>query len=440
MYQVSAAIYPNNEFRVTSFRVQVRDPFAKSESVRDSPLDIICKLETPPSEQAKNTVRSGFGAAPKPTLFGLRAKRTLLRAGAALDRCAIAGETVLLTGTLPGSTPSAMEALANWSAYIVHRLKAWIAKRVAAKMDMYVWELQKRGALHLHYVVWIPGNLARTYILQGFKRQWTVLLKEISARSGVDVFERDRGGSWKDKPDVVQARAEIVTKSVAAYLAKYLGKTSNVGKGFEAARGFFPSRWWSVSRPLHAELRRQTTKTEFFFRTLREAQDFMDDIFTVLSSVTNRCYAYEHKMTASKVVVAYTPTFGSKIWSLMDQTTPDCTNISKPSVNRAEWLSTLLIQTRKKFAISHELIYTWCGAFSARNMEKCLKSGCENYQEVVALLNDFEYLLTFLFHPKKPQYGEALRTAAILRECKQRLISQVTQDPSLRDKKLSQWG
>lgn len=85
-------------------------------------------------------------------------------------------------------------------------------------------------------------------MIDGFHEFWVRLLLQISAESGVDLFLREDGYSHQGNTSVVQAYAQECYKSVAAYMAKYLGK--DAGKGgtaFFRAGGLESPDLWARS-------------------------------------------------------------------------------------------------------------------------------------------------------------------------------------------------
>lgn len=251
--------YPNNEIRFTKLptwngKRAPRDSgplfFDEVEVIPTSdkqcdlpPLDITSEFETAP--------KPGYGAQPRPTEFGPFGRRKLIRAGAAMTKSIDSpNEVVFLTGTLPGSTIEAFRAIASYSSMAVHRLKAWVAKRCPAKLDMYCWEWQKRGALHLHYAVHVPVKESREYIISEFKNQWTRIIDAISEESGVDLWRKNEKITHANNKEVLQADARECTKDIGRYLSKYISKQSSKHKN----KQFFPTRWWGISRPLNALL------------------------------------------------------------------------------------------------------------------------------------------------------------------------------------------
>jgi hypothetical protein len=326
MYRIVAQSFPNNEIRVTfSSTPGGRDPFSPAElakTVELSDLDENDALETvPPLSLVPNSKpersHAGFGALPvKPTTFGINAKRQLLRHGGALEHHAPPEECLFLTGTLPGSTEDSFRAIAEWSGYIVHRLKAWVAKHEKSKMDFYCWEYQKRGALHLHYCVRVRDDEHRRHILDGFRDWWIQILHRVGEFARTDMFRKNSGKTWLDDLSKVRAIAEVCRKSPARYLAKYLSKSASPQKG--NARFFAPSRWWGTSRALSAAaalLSTCQTLIESGVQAVRRAWENVSHFCDTSESVT---YSYRHRVGIGETYVCY-PTSPEEHKCLMSQ-------------------------------------------------------------------------------------------------------------------------
>ena len=329
MYKIVAQSYPNNEIRVTwSSLPHPRPP--KSEEISSdgeivppcTPVNPSSELNSPPplslvsNSQTKRS-DAGFGRLPdKPPAFGLNAKRNLIRRGAAREGTAPPEECLFLTGTLPGSTQDSFRSLAEWSSYIVHRLKSWIGTYALAKLDFYCWEYQKRGALHLHYCVWLPDDNSRAYILGRFHEWWVEILHTVGEKSHCDMFRKNSNKTHLGDTSKVRAVAEVCRKSPARYLAKYLTKSATPLRG--AARAFSPARWWGTSRPLKALCDSLTQTIEIIEGGYHRVRVLWEQIHHACASSDSVTYAYSHKVGSGHTLVSYPNTPDEKTWLLQN--------------------------------------------------------------------------------------------------------------------------
>ncbi len=322
MYRILAHSFPNNETRITFSAVPSgKDPFTDDLSSEnntpvnpapvpstidpstidpgpDSPLSLVPNSKTERSS-------AGYGALPeKPTRFGLNAKRSLIRAGGAMEKTAPVDETLFLTGTLPGSTEDSFRAIAQYSSYIVNSLKSWISHYAPGKLDFYVWEWQKRGALHLHYAVHISDGDSRDFIVSAFHQWWVQILHRVGDKAGVDMFRKNSAHTWLGDESKVRAVAEVCRKSVARYLAKYLSKSSTPSKG--SARAFTPARWWGVSRPLKALTDSLTSVCDVVEAGYHAVRSVWEKVKAVCDSSESVSYNYRHKVGEGATMVLYT--------------------------------------------------------------------------------------------------------------------------------------
>lgn len=321
MHKIVAQVFPNNEIRITKSQSKAVRRHSECDEVGEVPCEFLApsdfemwsefKKTSPPLSLVSNSKperhSAGYGSLPeKPTTFGLNAKRQLIRSGAALETVATPEECVFLTGTLPGSTPAAFEAIAAYSGYIVNNLKAWIAKYVSAKLDFYCWEYQKRGALHLHYCVHVASRPDRDYIVGGFRDWWINTLHSIGERASVDMFRKNNTKTWLSDPSKVRAVAEICRKSPARYLAKYLSKSATPSRG--PARAFTPSRWWGTSRPLKALLNSLTSVVEIAEGGYHAIRSRWEDVKREWSTSEGVSHSYRHKFGMGETLICYPST------------------------------------------------------------------------------------------------------------------------------------
>jgi hypothetical protein len=299
MYQVRLTSYAGGELEIATSRVSVKSPPSDMadegkntpELQTNPPLDYSFQLET-----AKRARLSGFGEPPtRATRFTRKASKTIQRCARALDEFSDSpGHILFFTGTLPGTGADKYEAIARWSSYVVHRLKAWVAKRLPSKYDFYCWELQKRGALHLHYAVHCPDETIAQELIDGFKDEWIKLLKTVGEKTGVNLFHNgERDIDWLNHPEHIQAKTERVVKSVGAYLGKYLSKSS---RGQVKQGRFNPCRWWGCSRPLRAlEMSMREEHIEFLSKP-GKAIEFADDVLTFAGNMSDSCFRWVNRV------------------------------------------------------------------------------------------------------------------------------------------------
>jgi hypothetical protein len=259
-------------------------------------LDLLKKSQYSPKKERP------WGKEQKPKVFRYQAAEKIKEGGAIIDRFVGAKNSHMITLTLPGSTPEAMNALSRWSGWIVNRLLQVIRNRKKDYKNMYwffVWEHQKRGALHLHFCLgWRTFWLKREVLAQKIKDKFYELLFEIGEREEIDMFERKNGDrSWKNTPDKWQFDIQKVKKSVAAYFAKYCQKNSenqanNGNKPHENRRGngfqeqsnnsketnLYPSRYWGSSRTIKQWNKFLSKQFKITFDSEFKASDYLGNI------------------------------------------------------------------------------------------------------------------------------------------------------------------
>lgn len=224
-------------------------------------------------------------------------------AGAVMDRDCPKDQCLFITLTHPGSTDESFRALAEWSGYVVHRLKAWIARYCPSNYSFYCWEWQKRGALHLHYVLHCPDCGIFKFLQRNAKDEWIRLIDSVCQRSGIDLWGKADGSSWAAYKSVVRVEAARVRKSVACYLSKYLSKGGDQECGPSLQR-FFPSRWYGISRALRERVKALTYTAEGrSYRTYRAARLFFDDWLARLEPIAGVKRYYSLGSTTGKLAI-----------------------------------------------------------------------------------------------------------------------------------------
>ena len=114
-------------------------------------LDISSKFQ----RSDKPSLRKGWGATPSIKNFTAKSGQKLRECGAIVD-ILCGGDlsrTRVITLTLPSSGEDSYKAISNYSGEITNRLLELIRRNENESTKFYyffVWEHQKRGALHLH--------------------------------------------------------------------------------------------------------------------------------------------------------------------------------------------------------------------------------------------------------------------------------------------------
>lgn len=279
-------------------------------SVKSPPLklDIRPKFRTKvPSERCNSHAR---------TKFGKDAITRIFRASGALDRLdSDVNNYLFLTATLPGDTDEAKWGIAEYSHEIIDGLKSWLSKRLQSRNEFYVWENQKRGALHFHYCVHCPDREVQAEITRNFKRQMVRLYDGIKRKHGTNLWGKWSNRSTRYRTAILQARTEVVYKSVGAYMAGYLS-----GKGTKHSEDehhrYYPKRWFGVSRPLSALIKAMTEKDDQEFTSLKQALEYYGEIREELLDDVLTYNDFPHKVGEGKTGVFYhTPEIQAQLWS-----------------------------------------------------------------------------------------------------------------------------
>jgi len=234
---VSVKLFPDGYFSVT--RLFPRRP---KPAKRDDEKDSILGLSE--ESKSKNAVRRGSRGL---TSHGKR----LLRSAASVMELEL-GKYVLgfWTATLPYVQQSELELVALRSSRIIHLLTAKLRyhqeKHGLSGLFCGCWELQSRGALHLHMCLhtkkgrWDKGYLITSELLDALWRE-----------SVETVCPELPPVSW-----VASCEISPVRKSVGAYMAKYISKGSDLDLPSDSPH---PSSWYLCSEKLRVAVAEKTT-------------------------------------------------------------------------------------------------------------------------------------------------------------------------------------
>ena len=253
------------------------------------------------------TIRTGYGAAPKPISFGSQTKRNIKNAAGALAKT-YNKSILFITLTLPGRTQKAVEAQSSWSAAVVERFAKWLDYHVPGCQWLQVWERHADGVLHQHWCVGHKQRSLLQWVVDNLQQYVQEMYQRISRDTGVDWFAREHGGTWQDSPAVLRNEAEFVQKSVTRYLAKYVAKQSKIESQEHAYKNAGPTRWYHSCKALKQAVVNYTLKAGAIIRAPQLALRIWDTAVSVARSAGWTVYTYEVRYArCHKVLLAYPP-------------------------------------------------------------------------------------------------------------------------------------
>lgn len=247
-------------------------------------------------EFEKTNIKPGWGLlSPKWKNFTQKAKRQLRYGAGAMEREFGIDKCFFATLTLPGSTNEATRVIAQWSGYIMNRIQTWIGDNFVhsdgKKYVIGVVELQKRGALHWHFLVALESFFYYEKFAKALEEFWYNILCELSEKSGVNLFKSHYGYDHKLDWQGIKDRAvrtERVKKSVSNYLAKYISKNEyrNVTEVVYKSRRckvYPPSAWYARSE----DVIKLITKHTILLPLHPVAPSLLDEIFEFTKDIFN---------------------------------------------------------------------------------------------------------------------------------------------------------
>lgn len=191
------------------------------------------------------------GSRRRPESLSRYGKNTVREAGAMIEM--LHGRDVaFVTLTLPGSTAEAIKAAADRSGALRNGFLQRVRHVLNVRDYIWVWEYQHRGALHAHIAIACGRGEPYQQLKANSQRWWRQLVEHHSDESGVDLFGKAEGGTWRGVEHLPRVECKRVKKSIARYMAKYLSKGPGGGDGSERHP---PARWWSVSDSLMEKLK-----------------------------------------------------------------------------------------------------------------------------------------------------------------------------------------
>jgi hypothetical protein len=212
-------------------------------------LDITKKSQRSPKSHR------GWGMKNTPKRYTNRSGQKVREVGAMMDNsCWLTTEQASCTTlTLPANTPESFDVLARYSGYIINRLFQIIRRQHPVEPKwFFVWEFQKRGALHLHIAHYAedPTDSQLTGAL--LIDQWHKILIDVSQLSQCCLFTAREGDRCTVR-QFHQHHTQPMYKSCGAYFSKYASKSENSKEGSYISffsKKYPPSRFWGSSMAL----------------------------------------------------------------------------------------------------------------------------------------------------------------------------------------------
>lgn len=231
-------------------RKLTQDEVSQDEEARIRSLDILCEFQRARVRYKSDKIDS----VNRDTRFTLYARRTILEAAACLDSTlAHPSDAAVVTLTLPGSGDAAFRTIASHSGYICNRLLQVVRRHSPEALWFYCWELQKRGALHIHLCISAGSREASLDTAGRVRQTWISMLQELETRLPVGLCTSERG-AYCYLPHEWQNDIQSLHSSVGGYFGKYCSKNANGAdpkrKGFGGKRIYSPKRWWGCCRKL----------------------------------------------------------------------------------------------------------------------------------------------------------------------------------------------
>ena len=268
---------------------------------KKSPLDITEKLQRTLESFASNLsglaslnlyikILIGFSQYRKHNIkrFGNIQAQRIHECGAAMEINMLEPSFCHVTTlTLPADTKEAFECLAAYSGYAVNRLFQPVRRDYAdCNKWFFVWEYQKRGALHLHIAHYHHCKIIGAAIGEKILETWHNILCDISENSGICLFTAKQGDRCTLRKNH-QHQTQPMRKSVAGYFSKYASKAgqkeeNNYVRKF--SQMYPPSRFWGCSKQI------KTIVKENSFHNCRdytEQKDFMYFLFVRIHKMIN---------------------------------------------------------------------------------------------------------------------------------------------------------
>lgn len=275
--QISIKVKPNNQITVTSGNFRKKDnpvsqPLQKSldrvdrYSIAGMALNMGVareiyerkksdrkKFSRPPLDIIKKSqrkVKNPLLKTHKPKSFTRNSGQKIRESGAAMS-IACGGDNkkcMEVTLTLPANHPEAFAALSRDSDYAINRLFQPIRRHWGKdSLWFFVWEYQKRGALHLHIALYNKNYYELLETCKKLQIQWHDILVSIGQRQNTCMFSQRNLRKCTIRENH-QSHIAPIEKDIACYFSKYAGKEESKNNWY--CQKYPVSRFWGSSRTI----------------------------------------------------------------------------------------------------------------------------------------------------------------------------------------------
>lgn len=223
------------------------------------PLDITEK------SQRSSKTRTGWGIPNKPKRFTSKSGQHLRECGAMVDKLTWGNPDLcrVITLTLPANTHEAFSALARHTAYLINGLFQPVRTASFETAWFFVWEYQKRGALHLHICLYSENKEDSKKLGDTLIFQWYKMLDFIQAKTGVNMFASTDSNHCKVVKYEAKCLNQEMRKSCGGYFSKYAAKGEDIPENDyvkEFSKKYPVSRFWGSSAKIKDMCRKYSFK------------------------------------------------------------------------------------------------------------------------------------------------------------------------------------
>lgn len=269
------------------------------------PLDLINRFQR--KKNPSTGLKKGYGSPPTIKYFSHKSGQKIRETGAIIDRlCGIAvNRCRVVTLTIPSSDVYAYTVISNYSGYAVNRLFQIVRRDYKLAYWFYVYEHQKRGALHLHICVYHESPEISREIGEKLCAKWREILIDISDKSGVNLLY-SKGFGRDCQLNDMQLDNQAMRLGCGAYFSKYASKNS--GKHSSDinsinARKYPPSSFWGRSRELAQMCEKESYKFSYEGIDDNDSEYLNEKAFEILSqfnSTLSHSFGFKKEIELSK--------------------------------------------------------------------------------------------------------------------------------------------